>query len=246
MYSTIPMPRFEAGDDEIKSALAFFPLAGFVTGILIFALNTCPVVSEFPVAVRILITMAIPFIITGGIHVDGFMDTEDALRCYGTCEKKLDILKDPHIGAFAVISLVKLLLIHGAAVTAILLSEKTDPDVLIIFAMSFVVSRCVSALTSLKFKKARKEGMLYGVTAGASGMVVLLPVLQLAAAGSVMLYLRPACFAPLFSVLGLFTLYYRHMAYKQFGGVTGDTAGWFLTVSETMMAAVLALVLYIF
>ncbi len=47
----------------------------------------------------------IPVWITGGIHLDGYADTCDALSSYGDREKKLEILKDPHCGAFAVIRL---------------------------------------------------------------------------------------------------------------------------------------------
>jgi adenosylcobinamide-GDP ribazoletransferase len=35
--------------------------------------------------------------------------------------------------------------------------------------------------------------------------------------------------------------YYRHMAYKQFGGVTGDLAGWFLQVTELVLTAVIVI-----
>ena len=48
----------------------------------------------------------IPLVITGGFHVDGFMDTVDAIRSYRSKEEKLEILKDPHIGSFAVIKFV--------------------------------------------------------------------------------------------------------------------------------------------
>jgi len=61
------------------------------------------------------------------------------------------------------------------------------------------------------------------------------------------------CFFPLIgAVIGWLTLvcllaaalcviYYRHMAYKQFGGVTGDLAGWFLQVTELVLTAVIVL-----
>ena len=58
---------------------------------------------------------AIPLIITGGFHADGFLDVSDSLCSYGSREKKLKILKDPHIGAFAVIRLAVYYLIYAAA-----------------------------------------------------------------------------------------------------------------------------------
>ena len=53
----------------------------------------------------------IPLLLTGGIHLDGFMDTVDALKSHAAPEKKRAILKDPHAGAFAVIGLAAYLLL---------------------------------------------------------------------------------------------------------------------------------------
>ena len=50
-----------------------------------------------------LMAPSIPLLVTGGFHLDGYMDTMDALHSYQKKEKKLEILKDPHIGAFSVI-----------------------------------------------------------------------------------------------------------------------------------------------
>ena len=46
----------------------------------------------------------VPVIVTGGIHVDGLLDTSDALSSWRDREKRLEILKDSHAGAFAVIT----------------------------------------------------------------------------------------------------------------------------------------------
>ena len=59
------------------------------------------------------ILLAVPIFITGGIHMDGFMDTCDARASYGDREKKLAILKDTHTGAFAVIFGALYLILYG-------------------------------------------------------------------------------------------------------------------------------------
>ena len=61
---------------------------------------------------------------TGGIHLDGFMDTKDALNSYGSREEKLRILKDSRVGAFAVIRLALYLLIFLAAAAQIAASGR--------------------------------------------------------------------------------------------------------------------------
>ena len=63
--------------------------------------------------------LAIILLVTGGIHMDGYMDTMDALHSYGSREKKLEILKDSHIGAFAVIMTVLYVLIAAGAYSEI-------------------------------------------------------------------------------------------------------------------------------
>ena len=85
-------------------AMIFFPWIGAVIGIVtygIFCLREwCAAwgtgVSEFTFTA---LMVAAPVWITGGIHMDGFLDTQDALGSCQTKERRLKILKDPHAGA---------------------------------------------------------------------------------------------------------------------------------------------------
>ncbi len=219
MYSKIPMPRFEWKDDDMAHSLNFFPVVGAVIGGVICLLNCISPICELPVAVRIMLTILIPIIITGGFHVDGFMDTEDAMNSYASKEKKLEILKDSHIGAFAVISLVKWLLAYASAITAILLSKRFNLKLCVILGMTFVISR--------------------GLTVGCL-------TVQLILASVAVLYMNIFYGAVVLVAFALYTLYYRYKVYKAFGGVTGDTAGFFLTTSEVVSAVMLAIGTFIF
>ncbi len=238
------MPRFEWKEDDMAYSLAFFPLVGILIGGVIVLLNGIAPVADLPVAVRILLTLAASLIITGGIHIDGFLDVEDALHSYASGEKKLEILKDPHIGAFAVISLIKWMLLYAAAVTAVLLHPKTDIRMLAVFGIVFAITRCLSGLTSLCFQKAKKEGMLYQETQNRPPFVLISLILQLVLFSGVMVYLHVIPAIMILLTLGFWTVYYHHLTKKQFGGVTGDTAGFFLTIGEILAAAVLAVAVY--
>jgi len=240
------MPRFTWKEEDMAKSLAFFPFVGVVIGAVVWLINAPLFMAQIPVAIRVILTILAPIVITGGFHLDGFMDTEDALRSYADRDKKLEILKDPHIGAFAVIGLVRTLLIFAAAVCAVLLSGEGELRTILIFAAIFPIGRCLSGLTSLVFKKAKKDGMLYEETRNMQkGMIAWLIVLT-AVLGGLVIYLNPLRGLVVILSFGLYTLYYRHRSYKEFGGVTGDTAGYFLTVSETLAAAVLGLSIYIF
>ena len=234
------MPRFEWREDDMSTSLDFFPLVGAVIGALECLINIGPAAALDPV-VRALASVLIPILVTGGFHLDGFMDTSDALNSYGEPGKKLEILKDPHIGAFAVISLVKLLIAAIAFSVLLLTWKDPEPETVVACGLIFVESRCLSGLTSLFFKKARKSGMLSRETeSGRKGTVVLL-IIQLTAASAVMLILDPFRGCGMIASFALFTLYYRYKTSKEFGGVTGDTAGYYVSMSETLALCVTAI-----
>ena len=71
--------------------------------------------------------------------MDGFMDTMDAFHSYQDKEKKLAILKDPHIGAFSVLMLVLYYLIYGAAY-----AELTELSAILVVGIGFALSRSLS------------------------------------------------------------------------------------------------------
>ena len=110
MFSAIPMPQFEWSQKNMRYALCAFPLIGAVCGGLWFLVGVLPV----PELVRAAGFCLVPVLVTGGIHLDGFADTCDALSSYGDAEKKLEILKDPHCGAFAVIRLCTYFILYFA------------------------------------------------------------------------------------------------------------------------------------
>ena len=87
MYSRIPMPRMDWTEERMRYALCFFPLIGAVIGaveIATFAL--CEILGAGVLFWTCLLT-AVPLLITGGIHMDGYLDVTDAHHSYGEREK---------------------------------------------------------------------------------------------------------------------------------------------------------------
>lgn len=135
-FSTIPLRKVEVPITEtnIKRAVQLFPVLGLLQGSILFALLY--VLSEWsffsPLAIAFIIWLTI-IVITGGIHLDGFIDTSDAFFSYRDQKKRIEILSDPRVGAFALISTIVLLsarflfiyetvqMIHSATFVLILL-----------------------------------------------------------------------------------------------------------------------------
>ena len=104
MCSKIPMPEADWSRENMKYMLCFFPFIGVVIGGCSFLASRLGVYFDFTaVWIAVLLTL-IPVWITGGIHVDGLLDTSDALSSWQERERRLEILKDSHAGAFAVIT----------------------------------------------------------------------------------------------------------------------------------------------
>ena len=242
-YSRIPMQRFEWKEEDMRYSIAAFPLVGAVIGALFYALYRACEYFALPDTAAALLLTAVPLIITGGFHVDGFMDVADAFSSYKPKEEKLAILKDPHIGAFAVIRLAICGLIYIASLIIVLGSDAA-PRLIPGIAAGFMLSRCLSAQSVLSFKSAKKEGMLYyEATAAAGGRKVNIVIVSLFAAASVFAMGFFAWQAGSLLMIGaLFSfVWYKHVSYKELGGITGDTAGYFVVVCETAIAAAAAI-----
>jgi len=239
MYSRIPMPVFEWKEEDMSGGLMFFPVVGMVIGAISAAVAYMALSLEWPVIVTILLLGLILVVITGGFHIDGYMDMTDALRSYQPMEKKLEILKDPHIGAFAVIGMLGIMLTYGIGLS--FLTDRWNMRSLISYGIIFVLSRAVSGISSVTMKKAKKNGMLYEETKSRNKPVIVVLSVQLLIASGILVYINWATAIILLITLLVISAYYRHTVYRQFGGVTGDTAGYLVTISETAMTVVLGI-----
>ena len=198
--------------------------------------------------------------------MDGFMDVTDARKSYLDRERKLQIMKDPHIGAFAVIGILIYCMIWGAGLYQLVYraavsgaaasgaagaaaagagagaAEATAGarGALALYPLFFFVSRAFCGLTSVCFAKAKKDGMLQMEAGSNSRSDKILLAVEAACGAALMIFLSPAGALTILGAL-LFTVYYRWMCNKEFGGVTGDTAGYYVTVSEEVMVVILAI-----
>ena len=106
------------------------------------------------------------------------------------------------------------------------------------FAPAFVLSRCLSGLCAVTMPNARRAGMLCAFTAGVERKrAVAALALVLLADGALLLFLSPVVGGAVLACALASVLYYRRMAMGEFGGVTGDTSGFFLQVCELAMLA---------
>ncbi|MBQ4464371.1 MAG: adenosylcobinamide-GDP ribazoletransferase [Oscillospiraceae bacterium] len=231
MYSRIPMPQIPWEERSRRYALCFFPLVGAVIGGMLCGWYWVCEVLSLPSAVFSVIAVCIPVLVTGGIHLDGFCDVEDARASFAEKTRKLEIMSDPHIGSFAVIHLALYVLVQAGFMASI----RSFQGVLLT-ACTYIVSRTLSGLAAVTFRCAKKEGTLQSFVRPAHRRItiaVLACVFAISASG--MLAISPFSAIVSLAAAGVVFACYRVYAYKTFGGITGDTAGWFLQKCELWM-----------
>lgn len=230
MYSKIPMPRVDWNEKNMKYAMCFFPVIGAVIGALEILLGNLLLKSGVGSLFFAAAMTLLPILVTGGIHMDGFMDTMDAISSYGDREKKLAILKDSNSGAFAILGLGCYFLWSLAVWSEA--SAKMFP----VIACGYVLSRSFSGFSIVTFQAARNSGLARTFQDGAKRKNVrIVMVIYLIVFSLLILWLNPVYGAAALVFAVLVFLYYRSLCDRQFGGVTGDLAGYFLQISELAM-----------
>ena len=236
MFSALPMPQFPWNEDNMRYALCAFPLIGAVVGFAAWGADALCRFLSAPDLLRGVVLTLLPVLLTGGIHLDGFADTWDALGSHADPARRQEILSDPHVGSFAVIHLCMYFLLTAALWTS--LTDFPPAEV----TLSFILSRTLSGLAVASFPLAKDTGLAKTFRSAADQGKVrrvllvldLLVTLALCACG-------PAGICMAGAAQVFFAVYYR-VGKRSFGGISGDLAGWFLTGAEMGMLFVLVAV----
>lgn len=230
MWSAIPMPQVEWDRDGMKYALCAFPFIGLAAGgavwLWLFLCGGLGLTRLLAAAGAALLPVAV----SGGIHLDGFCDASDAIASRQGPEKRLEILRDPRAGAFGVMGVCGCLLLSCGLWDTLLASAGAGAFGAV--TVGFVLSRALSGLAVATFPLAKSSGLAHTFATGADKRAVILITsltAGMAALGMVLL-------APVPGLWGLAgaaaaVLHYR-LVCRDFGGTTGDLAGYFLTLCE--------------
>ena len=250
-YSKIPMPRVTWDEKSMKYSMCWFPAVGFVIGMVLLAGYRIGLWLRLPSLLWGVAAAAIPIFVTGGIHMDGFMDTVDAKSSYRSPKERLEILKDPHSGAFAILYCFLYL------IAAVAMFSTLDATGLFYVAAGYIYSRILSGLSVVTLKKAKKYGMFSDTAKDSAKSVRWILCGQLLC--FIVLIIIVSVFGNQFLPFGgrfdfqirygiglilvglLAFISYRRMAYKWFGGITGDLAGYFLQMCELGILIVITL-----
>lgn len=244
MYSAVPVPQVQWEKRTMRWALGFLPLVGVLIGALEwlwFAFCTHFAADGLFYAV---IAALLPLFVSGGIHLDGLCDTCDALCSYGDREKRLAILKDPHVGAFGPMWLIAFLLAEVGCFAQIYACPALLPLAVCGFALARALGGCKVVLTPC----AKDSGLahLFAENSDKKAVAIMLLIelaIYLAVAG-LLVYTVPhglKASKVLVAVLLLWYGVHEKLTRRIFGGITGDLAGFCISIAELLALACAAL-----
>lgn len=237
MFSVIPAPRFKWEKENTKNILKFYPLIGGIIGLLWILLYS--ILNSFNIN-NVLISAVIliyPIMITGMLHLDGFMDICDAVLSRRDREAKLKILKDSCTGAFSVICLVILMIIEFASIYSIIEDRKN-----ILFLLFIpIISRSFMALMILT-KVEIKESTLVKIFKDGTNIWDRVVQIVIIIITFIIIYITlGAIYNCIMFIMCLIMLYKTNVNIKELGGINGDVAGYGLIVGECIGILMLAL-----
>lgn len=230
LFSRIPMPKVDWSERNMRYLMAAFPLVGLCVGGCSWAWwQLCERLGfgELLLAVGLAL---IPLLVTGGIHLDGFADVLDALSSHAEPARKREIMKDPHVGAFAIMGICGYLLAYVA------LASELDEGHLVSLVLIPVISRCLSGYATVTFKRSSSTGMLATEGSTADGRTVRAILCATFIIATALMVMRDGIVGLVCALSALIVLVTtKRLADREFGGMSGDLAGYFLQVAELAM-----------
>jgi adenosyl cobinamide kinase/adenosyl cobinamide phosphate guanylyltransferase/cobalamin synthase len=228
------------------AAFPWFPVVGALLGLLLGWVWWAAEGPLGPLAAAALVVTA-DLALTGALHFDGLLDSADGLLPHLPLVRRLAVMADPHIGAFAVATGTTTLLLRGAALASLGAARP------LLLAALWSLSRAAMTVTALTIRYARAHGLASSFLAGpaaaetggpfrmASGWIVPAAVGTVLALGLALADDAQSVIAVVFA--GLAAAAVALLARRRIGGFTGDTLGAGGVVAETigLLAAVAVL-----
>ena len=245
----LPIPENPEFDSkELGKSMKFFPVVGIVIGIILYAVYLIGakfILSSYLLAA---VVVLVEVILTGGLHLDGLADTFDGIFSYRSKQKMLEIMKDSRLGTNGGIAIVlyfvlKILLIAGIRDTGFGIAGEMfglQNAAGAVVLVTPVLARINTVLNCAAAPYARSSGSAKdfvectdkaGVLTAAAIALIFSGVVGCGILG----VLNPLHLVNITAVTMVLGLYFAKLMERKIGGVTGDTLGAILELSEIVI-----------
>jgi len=199
----------------------WFPLVGIVVGGLVW-LTWLALALYFPPLIVGMLTLSVWVILTGGLHLDGLADCCDSLFASVTPERRLEIMKDSHLGTFGGIGLFLILVSKAVALSLIAPSSGLSIILAVTISRWFILP---AALLPLAHPGGMAADFASGLKRSSIFVTVVFPLGLIFILGMQGVYAALVAVLAAIAVLGL--------AKNRINGVSGDVFGMLVEITET-------------
>ncbi len=237
--TTIPLPyQRETNPEEVGRSIVYFPVVGVIIGLILAALNWLLSLILPSAVVNSLLLVSL-VVISGALHLDGFVDTCDGIAGHKTVEDRWRVMHDSRSGAFGIVGAVLLLLVKYVS-----LSSVPGNLMMVTLVLMPVVSRWAMVYAVFAYPYARPTGLgkiFKQETSGQRFAVATIITLAVAIGLARLANVTHFYLAGLAIMLGIWVIAMTMGAYfkRKFSGLTGDTYG---AINEVAEVGVLILV----
>lgn len=249
------VPKVEYDEEKLGKAMKFFPIVGFIIGIILFLTDILVKGITLNDNVAIIFIILVDVILTGAIHLDGLADTFDGIFSYRSKQKMLEIMKDSRIGTNGVIALIMYFMLKFFLLQSII--EIDGITYIPIFAYP-IISRYCSVVSCATAPYARASGMgktfvdntnKKSVFISFIATFLLLMILTSASTFVDFLYFKEINLNLFFSrslfyfsimiFMTIVATLFSKLMTRKIGGITGDTLGALLELSQLLYLLIL-------
>lgn len=230
MYTTIPVPQIIWEEKNMKYIFYHLPLIGIMLGLVEYLLYILSLYLDFSSVLYAALSVAVIVLLTGGIHLDGYADTIDAVFCHGDIEKRRQVLSDAHTGAFAVIYTILYFIVLFACFEN--MYDKNLP--VFIFILVFTISRILSLFLIALVPSSVNRGLLYIFSSKENKKSLLIYAFSLSLVFIFLTYILMGYkfIIILLLILVIISIILIKYFNKVFGGISGDLAGFSICIYE--------------
>lgn len=231
-FTRIPVPWLRPSEEAWKKSVCWYPAVGLVIGLLLWGAQQAGLALFSPLLAAVL-TLSVWVYITGGLHLDGWMDLADGLGSSRPREQILAIMKDSRAGAMGVLAAILLLLLKAAALAEL---AQTGQGVMLLLVPVAARTHVLLSIRCWPYLSA-DQGMGKGIRDGLTPLPIAVGYAFLLGAGWLIGEWRMLVAA---AVSLLAALWFSRAVSRKLGGLNGDCYGAVIESSEAVTLLVLA------
>ena len=235
-------PNLELTSEDMARSTRMYPLVGLLIGgilaVLYWAMTSLRAFNGFTVASLIVVAEVL---LTGGLHLDGLMDSADGLFSYRPRERLLEIMKDSRVGANGALALVCLVVLKIGLISSLRSNQVWLLVVMPVLARWAIVELAMSqshasgkaSLGTSVVGQVRRRELLFA----SGGCVILCVALALLAHFHAWPFstLLLAVLGVVWLLVWLVARYIANQAVRKIGGITGDILGAVVEIGELVV-----------